>query len=506
MAQTHSAEQFPLGAHGGSVFFPTYAQRTSDKRGQRHAACEDISMQHHSTSSSDAHREALQPQHAATSTQRAGAPPMISPSVIHNGYSRTLHRQTDFGTAGIGRPAANMHSEFMQYRRGAFGRRTLKSRRNAPRRDTHRGRDGSRNAKSSRGKQAGRKQARGPEQCGILYGLRQKKAGKDLELLDCSGLLVKLAKDQHGSRFIQQKIEICSSAVVDAVLVEIVPAMKTVCCDIFGNYVAQKLLTVASNVQRRHLLAALGDFVVEMSISTYGCRVVQKAIEIVAPEEKLTLVNELKNHVEELVYDQNGNHVIQCCMRSVRPTSEISFISKPFLGKIEKLACHPYGCRVVQRFLENFDGSLGQQVLHEIMKSKKDLILDKYGNYVVQHLLTHGPTAAAQAVARVILSNIEMYCKHKYASNVAELVMKGATSEERYEFIETVLGTASLGGVPLLKTMAKDPYANYVVQRMLSISCPDQLSRMKTLLISEAETLGQLSYGKHVLRMLGDDH
>ena len=67
------------------------------------------------------------------------------------------------------------------------------------------------------------------------------------------------------------------------------------------------------------------------------------------------------------VHDQNGNHVIQKCIQVVsnaakhqrdasaalQLASQIQFIIDAFSGQVQKLAAHPYGCRVIQRILEH---------------------------------------------------------------------------------------------------------------------------------------------------------
>lgn len=50
------------------------------------------------------------------------------------------------------------------------------------------------------------------------------------------------------------------------------------------------------------------------------------------------------------VRDQNGNHVIQKCIESI-PTEKIVFIISAFHDQVATLSMHPYGCRVIQVFL-----------------------------------------------------------------------------------------------------------------------------------------------------------
>lgn len=47
--------------------------------------------------------------------------------------------------------------------------------------------------------------------------------------------------DQHGSRFIQQKLENCSLEDKAAVFSEVLPHAARLMTDVFGNYVIQKV-------------------------------------------------------------------------------------------------------------------------------------------------------------------------------------------------------------------------------------------------------------------------
>lgn len=47
--------------------------------------------------------------------------------------------------------------------------------------------------------------------------------------------------DQHGSRFIQQKLENCSVDEKELVFKEVLPHASKLMTDVFGNYVIQKV-------------------------------------------------------------------------------------------------------------------------------------------------------------------------------------------------------------------------------------------------------------------------
>lgn len=64
-------------------------------------------------------------------------------------------------------------------------------------------------------------------------------------------------------------------------------------------------------------------------------------------------------------------------------------------GSVVGLSTHPYGCRVVQRVLEHCTiEDVKAFIRRQILQSTASLAADQYGNYVIQHMLEHGPDSA----------------------------------------------------------------------------------------------------------------
>ncbi len=57
---------------------------------------------------------------------------------------------------------------------------------------------------------------------------------------DILGYVVEFSGDQHGSRFIQQKLEISNPEDKQLVFQELLPHALQLMTDVFGNYVIQK--------------------------------------------------------------------------------------------------------------------------------------------------------------------------------------------------------------------------------------------------------------------------
>lgn len=335
---------------------------------------------------------------------------------------------------------------------------------------------------------------------------------KRYELFDLKGMMIDFSTDQHGSRFIQQKLETASEVEKEMVFAEIYPLSLQLMTDVFGNYVIQKFFEHGSKEQLVALAHAMHGHVLTLSLQMYGCRVVQKALEHVPSNEQICLVQELEGHVLRCVKDQNGNHVIQKCIECVPLKTSAPFLTASFLSQASALAMHPYGCRVIQRIFEHGPAEHSEALLDELLKNTNVLIQDQYGNYVIQHVLEHGKPSERTRIINFIQGKLLNYSRHKFASNVVEKCVSFGTEAERQELIDEILTPilaedGSEGSVIPLHLMMKDQFANYVVQKMLEIVDGEQRDLLLNCIKPQLFQLRKYTYGKHILakveKMLG---
>ncbi|KAI1431027.1 ARM repeat-containing protein [Xylaria sp. CBS 124048] len=291
------------------------------------------------------------------------------------------------------------------------------------------------------------------------------KTGRHFELKDIYDHVVEFSGDQHGSRFIQDKLEIANSEEKEQLFTEILPNAVQLMKDVFGNYVIQKFFDYGSQVQKKLLARQMEGQVAELSIQMYSCRVVQKALEHVLVEQQITIVDELKYKVLQVAMDQNGNHVIQKIIQMF-PTRCIPFTLEAFRGQVDVLAVHSYVCRVIQRILEHSTSSERRCLMAEIHPCAAKLFTDQYGNYVVQHILQRGHPEDRHILIQQVITRAVVLSKHKFASNVVEKCVQYGNVEDRRGILHK-LTTASSDGISPLPSLMKDQYGNYVVQRLI---------------------------------------
>lgn len=105
---------------------------------------------------------------------------------------------------------------------------------------------------------------------------REQKQSKRWELPDIYSYVVEFAGDQHGSRFIQQKLETANSEVKERIFTELQGEALQLMQDVFGNYVIQKFFEHGDQTQKKILVGKMKGHVLALANQMYACRVVQK--------------------------------------------------------------------------------------------------------------------------------------------------------------------------------------------------------------------------------------
>uniref|UniRef100_A0A8C6R9V0 PUM-HD domain-containing protein n=1 Tax=Nannospalax galili TaxID=1026970 RepID=A0A8C6R9V0_NANGA len=275
----------------------------------------------------------------------------------------------------------------------------------------------------------------------------------NLQLRDLIGH-VEFSQDQHGSRFIQQKLERATSAEQQMVFNEILQAAYQQIMDVFGNYVIQKFFEFGSLDQKLALATHICGNVLPLDLQMYGCYIIQKALESISYDQQSEMVKELDGHVLKCVKDHNGNHVIQKYIECIQH----SLCSSLMLSKDKCLYFQPI------------------------------LTDDQYGNYVIQRVPEHGRPEDKSKIVSEIRGKVLALSQHKFASNVVEKCVSHASRAERALLIDEVC-CQNDGPHSALYTMIKNQYANYMLQKMTDM---DILAKLEKYYLKNSPYLGPI--------------
>ncbi|KAM0679616.1 hypothetical protein GINT2_002247 [Glugoides intestinalis] len=310
-----------------------------------------------------------------------------------------------------------------------------------------------------------------------------------------SVICVSICKDQEGSRYIQGLIDSWNDDQITYFFEQIVTFAFELSTNLFGNYVIQKIIP---RLKENHIFTLLIQFfghICELSLHVYGCRVVQKLIDHL--KDIKSIVAELESNIAELIASPNGNHVIQKC---IDKDIDKGFLLREFEVNCVNLAQQRYGCRVLQRIFEVCSEEETLNIYFEIIKSIDVLINDKYGNYVIQHLIQSNNKLKSE-LFDYITKNCFSLSKDKFSSNVVEKCVNSCTNEQ-LELFFTEFSQIKGEGRPCLYYMCVDMYANYVVQRFFDVAQDDMKTKTKNLIKPYIKDMRSIPYTKHIISRL----
>jgi ribosomal protein S7 len=143
--------------------------------------------------------------------------------------------------------------------------------------------------------------------------------------------------------------------------------------------------------------------------------------------------------------------------------------------------------------------------LEELRECCGELVQDCYGNYVIQFVMQHGCEHDQQILMKNVMTNLVEYSQHKFASNVVEKCLQFATRKDRddmiWKIINATLDTTNPEnkGLCVFETMVRDPYANYVVQKVIEVSDERQRTAIMRYVKENINQLRKYTYGKHII-------
>jgi len=275
-----------------------------------------------------------------------------------------------------------------------------------------------------------------------------------------------MAKDQMGCRVLQRKLETNDEFITRIVFSQTLLHFPELMVHPFGNYLCQKLVEVCSESQLKMLLDLIAPQLFDLSLDPHGTRVVQKVIEIFGQAECISMVaGALMSHTEELIIDLNGNHVIQRFLSACSPALN-QFIYDSVCRNIVVVATNRHGCCVLQRCIDSASEYQREALVTCIVDSAVELVQDAYGNYAVQYILDLNLPQVNARLGLIFTQQIVSLSEQKFSSNVIEKCLQQNQPDIQEAMIREIAKSRNIA------LMIVDQYANYVVQRALTLAPP----------------------------------
>eukprot|EP00495_Collosphaeridae_sp_1-RS-2012_P005283 TRINITY_DN46_c0_g1_i14.p1 TRINITY_DN46_c0_g1~~TRINITY_DN46_c0_g1_i14.p1 ORF type:complete len:410 (-),score=87.11 TRINITY_DN46_c0_g1_i14:208-1359(-) len=211
-----------------------------------------------------------------------------------------------------------------------------------------------------------------------------------------SKLVCRACTELQGSKFLQHQIIHCNWADRLDILDQVVEKLISICKQKYGNLVVQCFFELGNPSVEREILLRMKNSLCDIAMSEYGSWVLQRAI-LSTNNELLQIVSDvIVPHAYMLALDNFGHHVLQRIIEhgsgAIVHALLVNVIGRRRNSRLIQLSKDVYGCRFIQRMLENTSPVDRGVIINTILGSTRAFFAvckHQYGNYVVQHILSH---------------------------------------------------------------------------------------------------------------------
>ena len=207
--------------------------------------------------------------------------------------------------------------------------------------------------------------------------------------------LYEISIDNYGTRVFQKVLEILQEIKYNYRTLEFMYAIKNLidthlyelCCDKNGNHVFQKILKIIPSEKNGFIYKKLFERVIEISLLQQGVTILQTSFECGTLEQKDKICNIIIDNISKLINDKYGNYAIQTIILQNEDKLNMR-IYKYISENVLELSKQKFSSNVIDKFIIN-NNIYSMKLIIDITNKNliKELIFDKYGNYVIQKAL-----------------------------------------------------------------------------------------------------------------------
>ena len=228
-----------------------------------------------------------------------------------------------------------------------------------------------------------------------------------------SSRLVNASLNLHGTRSVQKIVELCAAdeksgfgknntgdseneSAADVLTRSLFPAAARLCIDSHGNHVIQRILLKLGPKHTKFVFDAVAASVGDVARHRHGCCVIQRCLDSPVSEARSHLVNRIVEKSLELMQDAYGNYVVQYVL-DVCSDDDVHAVCESVTGKVNLLAIQKFSSNVMEKCLERCTDNVKEIYMQELSDTDRvrELMMDPFGNYVVQRALSVATHAQA---------------------------------------------------------------------------------------------------------------
>ncbi|KDO54470.1 hypothetical protein CISIN_1g004281mg [Citrus sinensis] len=222
------------------------------------------------------------------------------------------------------------------------------------------------------------------------------------------------------TRAVQKVIETLKSPEQFSLVVSsLKPGIVTLIKNMNGNHVAQRCLLYLLPEYSKFLFQATTNNCVELATDRHGCCVIQKCLTHSEGEQRHRLVSKITSNALILSQDPFGNYVVQFVFELRLPWATMDILDQ-LEGNYGDLSMQKYSSNVVEKCLKYGDDERRAHIIQELISNAHldQVMLDPYGNYVIQAALQQSKGGVHSALVDAIRPHVPVLRTSPYGKKV----------------------------------------------------------------------------------------
>ncbi|CAI9763043.1 unnamed protein product [Fraxinus pennsylvanica] len=195
-------------------------------------------------------------------------------------------------------------------------------------------------------------------------------------------------------------------------------------CHVFPyHHGSVSYLTLDSNWQI--LLNEIGNNCFVIATNKSGCCVMQSCVERCYGELRVWIIRNIVANALHLAEDPYGNYVVQHLLGMKIPEVTTDLV-RQFEGNFVSLSFNKYASNVVEKFLETSGEKHSRRIIIELITSPNFcmLLVDPFGNFVIQSALSEAKGRVRDALLNVIRAYIPSIQSNLYGKKILTCLEK----------------------------------------------------------------------------------
>ena len=312
---------------------------------------------------------------------------------------------------------------------------------------------------------------------------------------------IHLAKTQTGCKFLQENILIDNKFANDILYQEIKNNLREISLNIFGASTLGVLLKILRYDNLNSFITLLKDDINDICLTEPGSHVVQSLISNIL--EYPLLLNKFifylnNKDIKAIFLSPYGNQVIKYFLSVVKNKELTNFIYKYVYTNFIDIVKEKYGVCIIQKCLSEGDESTKKKILNLIEENIEFIMLDKFGNYLIQYIFIKCININFELLLPLINKieeKIVFYCQFKYSAAAIEKCFDQGDDKIREHIINFLLEKHSSDIIYI----SANQFGFYVIKKSFNIK---NIETKKEILKIIKRDINKLNSGSKEIKLV----